>query len=135
MTTAISTIDVARSYMGTPWKHGGSSRNGVDCFGLVLCVARDLGLPAPDLVYSPLPDLYLFDFLPRFCRRVAEPQAGGLVRMTVAGRPQHLAIVGEHPSGGLSLIHAYMPLSRVVEHRLDDRWRRRIVSAWLMGAG
>ena len=134
MTTTIDTVAAARSYLGTPWRHGGSDRNGMDCAGLVLAVAADLGLRRPRLVYSPLPALDLFSLLPEFCERVTEPEVGGIVRLTVAGRPQHLAIVADHPHGGLSLIHAYMPLLRVVEHRLDARWQRRIVSAWRFGA-
>jgi hypothetical protein len=35
-------------------------------------------------------------------------------------------------TAGLSLIHAYngAGLNRVVEHRIDDQWKRRIVAAW-----
>jgi cell wall-associated NlpC family hydrolase len=134
MIESIDAVSVARGYLGTPWRHGGADRNGMDCAGLVLAVAADLGFPIPaSMAYSPLPDLDLFSLLPQFCVRLGKPEVGGIVRLTVAGRPQHMAIVADHRDGGVSLIHAYMPLARVVEHRLDYRWERRIVSAWRIG--
>jgi hypothetical protein len=41
-------------------------------------------------------------------------------------------VVGDYVHGGLSLIHAYngAGVNKVVEHRLDESWRRRIVAAW-----
>jgi cell wall-associated NlpC family hydrolase len=127
-------VDAARRYIGAPWKHGGSDAAGMDCFGLIVAVARDLGIPYPVMTYDRLPDLSLFAALRQFCAPAKGLEPGLLVRMAVVGRAQHLGIVADHPTG-LSLIHAYMPLGRVVEHRIDDRWRRRIVSAWRMGVG
>jgi len=43
--------------------------------------------------------------------------------------PQHLAIVTPYRHGGLAMIHAYSRSSAVVEHRLADVWRARIVAA------
>ena len=124
-------IDAARRYIGTPWRHMGDSRSGMDCAGLLVAAARDCGIVAPLPVHSPLPALSLFDdLLPRYCDRIAEPQAGAVLRLSVAGRPQHLAIVGQHPMQGLSIIHADMR-NGVCEHRLDFKWLRRVVSCWL----
>ena len=36
--------EAARSYLGTPWLDSGRSRQGIDCLGLVLCAARDIGV-------------------------------------------------------------------------------------------
>jgi uncharacterized protein YijF (DUF1287 family) len=57
---------------------------------------------------------------------------GDVVWMRFEKEPQHLGIVGDYVHGGLSLIHAYngAGVNRVVEHRLDDTWRARIVAAW-----
>jgi hypothetical protein len=54
------------------------------------------------------------------------------VLMRFEGDPTHLAIVGEHPEGGLSIIHAYAFSRKVVEHRLDEKWRSFIVAAYTM---
>lgn len=43
-------MDAARSYLGVKWRHLGRDRHGVDCVGLLLCAARDVGMspPQPD---------------------------------------------------------------------------------------
>ncbi|MFH1755975.1 MAG: C40 family peptidase, partial [Candidatus Latescibacterota bacterium] len=40
-------IEVARSYLGTPYRSGGSSRTGVDCSGFVAAVYRQFDIPLP----------------------------------------------------------------------------------------
>lgn len=42
-------ITEARRWIGTPWRHQGRSRAGVDCVGLVVMVARNLGLEPEDV--------------------------------------------------------------------------------------
>jgi len=37
-------VEAARSYLGVPFRHLGRNRNGLDCVGLVLCAAHDVGL-------------------------------------------------------------------------------------------
>lgn len=46
LSTALSEaiIAEARTWRGTPWRHQGRSRAGIDCVGLVVCVARALRL-------------------------------------------------------------------------------------------
>lgn len=132
MITADRFVNAARAYVGTPWRQGACDSDGMDCFGLLLAAAADCGLQAPTSVtYGALPDLSLFDdLLPRYCDRARDFGLGALLRLSVAGRAQHLGIVGRHPAGGWSLIHAYMTVGRVAEHALDARWEKRIVSAW-----
>jgi cell wall-associated NlpC family hydrolase len=122
-------IEAVRSYLGTPWRHQGDSRAGMDCAGLLIAAARDCGIAVAPVVRTPLPELELFDVLPRYCDRISVPEPGAVLRMRVAGRPQHLAVAAAHPDGGLSIVHADMRHG-VCEHRLDDRWTRRVVSCW-----
>lgn len=42
-------IQAARSYLGTPWRHQGRSRRGIDCGGLVALAMRDIGHPGQDI--------------------------------------------------------------------------------------
>lgn len=42
-------IDAARGWIGTPWRHQGRNRRGVDCIGLLVVVARGLGLTVEDV--------------------------------------------------------------------------------------
>ena len=128
-------IDAARSYLGVPFKHQGRSALGLDCLGLLVCVARDCGLcyagkPLSDADrtdYGHLPNserLYLG--LSSVLKRSSFPVAGGIVLLSVDKVARHLGIVAIYPGGGLSLIHAYAPARRVVEHRMDNEWQQRI---------
>lgn len=40
-------ISVARSYIGTPYKYGGTSRAGMDCSGLMLLSFKEVGVTLP----------------------------------------------------------------------------------------
>lgn len=51
---------------------------------------------------------------------------GDLVTLDLKGQTRHLAIVGEHPQGGLSLLHTGVTTMYASEHRLDAKWRRRL---------
>lgn len=50
---------------------------------------------------------------------------GDILLMRFAGEPQHIALYT-----GATLIHSYASIRRVVEHRLDIKWARRIVQAY-----
>ena len=61
---------------------------------------------------------------------VSEMQPGDVLLFRFDQYPQHLAIVGDYPAGGLSIIHAFAQSRKVVEVRLDERWISRIVAAY-----
>jgi hypothetical protein len=54
-------IAAARSYVGTPWRHMGRSRQRLDCVGLLIVAFRDAGLevaePPPYAVGRRGPDM------------------------------------------------------------------------------
>ncbi len=76
MLTADSFITAARAYLGVPWQHQGRSRFGIDCVGLLVCVARDLGIQIEDMrAYEREPGAHdLARMLRRHC--VSVPVAG-----------------------------------------------------------
>lgn len=132
-------IAAARSYLGVPFAHQGRCRAGMDCLGLLVCVARDCqllhdGKPLwqhDEGGYGHYPDtIHLRAQLEAVLCPAAQPQAGGVLLLTHDGRAQHLAIIGQLGNGDLTLIHAYAPARSVVEHRLDDDWRTRIAAAY-----
>jgi cell wall-associated NlpC family hydrolase len=123
----------ARSWIGTPFHHQGRLKGvGVDCAGLVIEVARSLGLSAYDETgYATQPDGVS---LKRSCdaqmQRIDKYGPGDVVLFAFARHPQHLGIVGDYAAGGLSLIHAYAPNGKVVETIFDSVWIRRTVQAY-----
>ena len=52
--------------------------------------------------------------------------------MQYAGPVRHVAIVVPHIAikGVLSIVHTDAMVGHVVEHILDEKWRRRIAKVW-----
>jgi len=129
----------ARAWIGTPYQHQHRARGiGVDCAGLVIGVARDLGLVAADFDvtgYAPTPDgTTLIAECDRWMRRIHvwDLRPGNVLVVNFGRRsgfkPQHMGIVGDYMHGGLSLIQALGTADgkgEVIESRLHERsgWR------------
>jgi cell wall-associated NlpC family hydrolase len=60
--------------------------------------------------------------------RIAVSQAmpGDVYHMNIGGRPQHVAMMTEKGT----VIHAYANAGKCVEHILDSKWEKRILSAY-----
>jgi NlpC/P60 family putative phage cell wall peptidase len=141
MTTRAEIVAEARSWIGTRWHHQAATKGvGVDCIGLLRGVGINTGLipenwqaipgVAQFIGYGRLPyNGELERGVAMFSQVIDEAQAGpgDFVLMRYGELPQHMAILGDYPGGGLSLIHAYAPTRKVVESRLDDQLRSRIV--------
>lgn len=57
---------------------------------------------------------------------------GDVVSMQYAGPTRHVGLIGDYrpvPTE-LTLLHTSAAIGRVVEHILDDKWRRRVVGVW-----
>jgi NlpC/P60 family putative phage cell wall peptidase len=129
-------IEAARSWLGTPFHHQGRVRGvGVDCAGVIVGVARELGLSEVDATgYGHRPDSRELE---RLCHAHMTPvaieaaQPGDVLLLTIEGLPQHLAFLTEL-GGERAMLHAYAPARRVVEHRIDAVWAERIVAAFVL---
>jgi uncharacterized protein YijF (DUF1287 family) len=85
-------------------------------------------------VYSRQP---LGDFVHQMCLKhliykpTREIKPGDIISVKVLTAPCHVAIVGADSAGRLTIIHAYSGGSeKVVEHLLDEKWRRRIAGCF-----
>lgn len=131
--TRADVVREARTWLETPYGHQHRAKGElVDCAGLVIGVARALGLVAPDFDvtgYAPTPDgTSLLAECDRFMDRIAlsELRPGNVLVLKFDKDPQHLGIVGDYMHGGLTLIHAYGLAGKggkVEERRLDIRAR------------
>jgi cell wall-associated NlpC family hydrolase len=124
----------ARKYLGVPFRHRGRTSSGLDCAGLALLAYKDLGLDLPDIrIYGREPHK---NGLERAVEAALgaplarAPRVGDVLMFRFDRDPHHVGIAGDYAHGGLSLIHAYGTAGRVVEHRLDDTWRGRIVAVY-----
>jgi NlpC/P60 family putative phage cell wall peptidase len=128
----------ARSWLGTPFKHQGRVKQvGCDCIGLLVGVVGELGLKDERGMsltqydqqnYARVPDGKLFkNTLDNVLSKSIEMQAGNVLLMKFHREPQHVAIVG---ADAKTIIHCYQAAGKVVEHRLDELWRKRIVKIY-----
>jgi cell wall-associated NlpC family hydrolase len=120
-------IAVARQYLGVPWVHQGRTRAGLDCGGLIVRVAHDLGLSEFDVGgYGPEPDGRLLRrYLQAQAEHVLFAERGDILLLRFVRYPQHLGIYT-----GEGIIHTYQQVGRVVEHAFDSTWRARVVDAY-----
>lgn len=88
----------AESYLGTPYRRKGRSRAGLDCVGLLVLVARDVGLDVsfadiPD--YPDQPDGRLMPIFGQHLVRIGQQSrgVGSVVVFTRGPSPCHAAII------------------------------------------
>lgn len=144
MITGLAVVAEARTWADTPFRHQARLKGvGVDCVGLVIGVAHNLGLTDFDTFdYSEQPDetrmgALLREHMLEIPR--ADLAAGDIVwlRPVDGGAAQHVAIITE-TAPRLMMIHALRRpvnrsntrVNRVVEHVLDERWESRIVGCF-----
>jgi len=142
MTIANDIVTHARAWVGTPFHHQARLKGkGCDCLGLVVGVVDELELKDKngvklasydEVTYSREPDgEYLTRKLTGLLLEIpiTEARAGDLGLFKVRENPQHLAILSDY-EGGLGMIHSFAPSRRVVEHRLDDEWKLRLLKVF-----
>jgi hypothetical protein len=120
-------IAEARSYIDTPWRHQGRSRTtGVDCVGLLVCIADTLGLADYDdsykmVNYSRRPDGTLIQLFRKHLISVSPAYVldGDVVIFVRDRQPCHCGIkttFRDQPG----IIHAHMRFRKVVEQTLQS---------------
>ena len=125
-------IAAARRYDGSRWRHMGRSCLGIDCVGLVLLAARDIGHQVDD-VPSYRRGANGYDVVREIAARtvparLAEPAEGDIILFRESLYPCHCGILArEHGAPGdapfWSLIHAHAKRGRVLEEPYEPHWR------------
>lgn len=126
MITREDIIAEAIRWEGTPF-HWQSSLRGVgcDCKGLVVGVARELGMPEASAAHAMMA-AYRRKFDPRLLRRglaealrqTTDPQPGDVALVMFAGKPQHLAILTDADH----MVHCYNRADNVVKRVRTAHW-------------
>lgn len=142
MTIAQDIVAQARTWTGTPFHHQARLKGkGCDCLGLIVGVVDELKLKDKngialaaydEVTYSKEPDgEYLIQKLTGLLKEVPieKARAGDMALFKVRENPQHLAILTDY-EGTLGMIHCYAQARRVVEHRLDDDWKARLIKVF-----
>jgi cell wall-associated NlpC family hydrolase len=120
-------INAARSYIGAPWRHRGRDVHGMDCIGLVLAAARDVGVSLPEP--PPYGTDRRGDELLRGVQAVApiargEPRPGDVLLFRAGRLGCHLGILADHPRYRCaSLVHCPVDRGAVCEEVLTgEMW-------------
>lgn len=127
----IEIVIAARRYLGTPFLHQGRTIHGIDCVGLLVGVAKDLGIPCKDRRdYSRQPsEDVLLEVLNQNMVQVdiAFAKMGDVIALRATKKIRHVAILSD-----VGMIHSWAlgGIQKVAEHGLNDRWRSRIAAAF-----
>lgn len=121
--------EAARTYLGCKWHHLGRNRAGIDCLGLLVLAARDVGVELDDK--KNYPRQADGESLLAECDRQLKKadkhnlKPNDIVVIRFGKSPQHIGIVTD-----IGLIHAYQTAGSVVEHSIDKKWQKRIIRAY-----
>jgi len=122
--------DAARKYMGVRFRHRGRSPQALDCVGLAWLAYKDCGEELPDYrLYGAEPARHGPRLTEAMKVALGEPIAvepvdhsilrdGDVVVIRYEHEPHHVAVIGTHPLGYPSLIHAHGVYKRVLEQGL-----------------
>lgn len=142
MSEAERFIECARALIGRArWRHRGRKPWAVDCVGLIAVAAREAGIADKfrlgreyEIGYGrePWDDQLRAHLRGRFGNPLqsqdAKPGDIALIRWG-SGEPSHVAIIADHPDGGLSMIHSHN-IAGVTEHRLAHPFDSCIVEIY-----
>jgi cell wall-associated NlpC family hydrolase len=122
--------DSARKFIGAKFRHRGRSPKLMDCVGLVLLAYKELGVELKDYRLYPADPVRHGPNLTDHVRQAlgdpvavepvkyADMQDGDVLVIRYVHEPHHVAVVGTHPLGYLTLIHAHGLYGRVLEQGL-----------------
>ena len=124
-------INVARSWLYTPWKHNQKIKGvGVDCVNFLVAIAEEVKYPIEPIPenYARLPKtLEIKEYLDNnFIARPKEDwcdlEATNILLLEIDGRLCHVAMA----TSPTTMIHANQRLGRVAEHAIDGIWSNKI---------
>ena len=135
--SAAAFVTCARSYVGVPWRHLGRSRTGLDCIGMVLLAAREVGVELPDPApYAREPQgTRLLEGILGHATRVGDAAPGDVLLFRLGLYGGHVGIASTHPAWGVpACLHAYAPRRQVVEQPMDAELRTALIGAFRLPA-
>ena len=132
-------VECARTFLGTRWRHqgrlkGSGPSSGVDCAGLVIKVAHELGLFTYDYTdYTRQGDWGAF--VGRFREHMIESsldkaKPGSILILRESAYPCHCGIVSKWEQDDRLFIHAYAVQHKVIEDVFNDEWRSMTITVF-----
>ena len=130
MITREQVVLEARTWLGTPFHHQGRLKNvGVDCIGIIICVANDLKLSdfkTTSYTRQPNGDMLRALLAQELIEiPIEEIQPADIALFRFENEPQHVGFITD-----IGLLHSYMQVKKCIETSLDEIWKSRMVSAF-----
>ncbi len=131
----------ARRWKNTPYKHQGKTLGkACDCAGILIGIAHNLfGIKDNyDSRYGRNPNNWVLkqelENLSVLVRKndANDIEIGDIALMSLEQSriPHHVGIISDYSDKSFGLIHCYSSIGRVVEHRLNDVWKSRILNLY-----
>ena len=128
--------EIARGWLGVPFRDRGRSRSGVDCIGLLCVIADAIQIPYQDVPgYSiqPSRERLILTYFDKYLipLKMDYPWPGTIGVFAGAILPAHVGLFSwKH--GQLHLIHARKDCNKVIEQpfSIDDRSEGRVVARY-----
>lgn len=132
-------LKASKSWINTKFHYTGrikvnkNNSGGVDCIGLIIKVGQEINstyngknlIYYDYLTYSRYPNHNeMKKFLEKYFIKIDKKQAktGDLVYINFNNGLEHIGILSK-----IGIIHCYVDVGKVVEHRIDDYWNNKII--------
>lgn len=119
----------AKDFIGTPWRHQGRDRSGVDCVGLIVAMGYEFDM-VPEGFWLPAyrrePDASLLGYFDKYMTPASrmDPPLGCAVIFAFGGSPYHAGILIDRERR--VIVHASAPHKKVVVGALDNNRKGRV---------
>jgi len=116
-------IKTAKSYLGVPYKYGGTNRSGFDCSGLVMVSFDELGLKLPRNSAKQASEGREI--------KISEVREGDLVFFNTSGSSiSHVGIIESiAKTGEIKFIHSSTSQGVIISSMDENYWKTRFVKA------
>lgn len=132
-------VSKSREYLGVRWRHQGRLKSkgpsgGVDCAGLIIKVAHELGIFDYDFTNYERQGEWS-DFIGHFRNvmdeiKIVDIKPGSVLILRERSYPCHCGIATDWEPGNKSFIHGFALAHCVVEQEYDEEWRGLTVAAF-----
>ena len=119
-------FEIAGKYVGIPFKEHGRDMKGVDCFGLILLIYKELGYRIDDYRYKP--DWFKGDYnlflenYHKYAKRVPKPEPGDAILLSRNGEsPTHIGVY----LGNGKFIHCLRKVGVVINRLNQEPFKSR----------
>lgn len=138
-------VKIARTWIGTKFHYTGRvkinnlNNGGVDCIGLIIKVGEEIGFCVNGkniinydyLDYSRYPNFgEMQEFLNKYFTKIKKTDLsiGDIIYLNFPNKLEHAAILSD-----IGMIHCYVEVGKVVEHRINDYWLEKIIGYYRFG--